>query len=117
MPLDWSDCPEASGPVSEPRPPAATDGLGRFPESAGPVSELPGVDYGSPGYARIGQAPALLDPATRDRERAAAERQHAIRQAAERAALAAGMSALQAGQAAGEMIDRAREAADTAAMR
>jgi hypothetical protein len=117
MPMDYDQCPEFAGPVSEPRPPATTDGLQRFPEAAGPMSELPGIDYGSPGFARIGRIDPPLSPEVRDRERAQAERQWAIRQAAERAAMAAGMNALQAGQAAGEMIDRAREAADRAVQR
>jgi hypothetical protein len=112
--MDYDQQPEFSGPVTEPRPPATTDGLERFPEAGGPMPEIPGIDYGSPGYARIGQVPPLMDPEMRDRERALAERQYLIREAAERAAMAAGMSALQAGQAAGEMIDRARAAADKA---
>jgi hypothetical protein len=112
--MDYTDCPEFAGPVTEPRPPATTDGLERFPEAGGPMSEIPGVDYGSPGYARIGQVPALMDPEMRDRERAFAERQAIIRERAEAAALQAGLSALNAAAAASKVVTEARAAADRA---
>jgi hypothetical protein len=114
MPQDWSAQPEAAGPVTERRPVLAGDGWDAWPEAAGPMSEVPGQDYGSPGQIRIGPIPALMSPEQTARERAMAERQAIIREAAERAAIQAGMSALQAGQAAGELIDRAKAAADKA---
>jgi hypothetical protein len=81
------------------------------------MSETPGVDYGSPGYARIGRIDPPLSPEVRDRERAEADRRWQVRLAAERAALAAGMSALQAAEAADKLIAQARETADRAVIR
>jgi hypothetical protein len=116
MPMDYTQCPEFSGPITHQPPPNGT-GWERFPEAAGPMCEVRGQDYGTPGMPTIGAIPHLLSPEQRDRERAHAERQYAIREAAERAALAAGLSALEAADAAAKMMDEAREAADKAARR
>jgi hypothetical protein len=117
MPQDWSTQPEAAGPVSERRPRAFNDGLERFPEAAGPQSETPGVDYGSPGQIRIGRIEPQLDRATVDRERAEADRRYYLREQVERAALQAGLTALQAAEAAQRITTEAREAADRAVNR
>jgi hypothetical protein len=81
------------------------------------MSETPGIDYGAPGQIRIGRIEPQLDPAVRDRERAEAARRWELRQQVERAALAAGLTALEAGEAATRLQKEAAEAADKAVKR
>jgi hypothetical protein len=95
--MDWMDQPEASGPQTE-----------------GAVN---GVKYGDPGYPSIGRPPLQLTPEQRDRERNADARRHEARLRVERAALAAGLSALESAAAADRIIREAGEIADRAALR
>jgi hypothetical protein len=91
MAHDYTQCPEFLGPAT-----AVTFGSTglRWPEETGPFSEVPGDDYGSPGRPRIGAIPPLLDPATRDRERAECERRNLLRQQVQAAALSAAKNAM-----------------------
>jgi hypothetical protein len=88
---DWWEVPEAMGPQSE-----------------GAVNN---VQYGDPGYPTIGQPPRIMSVEQRDREWAEDERRYQVRVAAERAAIAAGQSALEAAATASKLI---REASDVA---
>jgi hypothetical protein len=117
MAQDWSAQPEAAGPVTERRPIPAGDGFDAWPEAAGPSSEVPGTDYGSPGQIRIGRIEPQLDRATIDRERAEAARRYDLQQQVERAAVAAGMNALAAAEAARKITTEAAEAAGKAVKR
>lgn len=83
------------------------------PEAAGPQSEgtLNNVQYGDPGYPSIGAIPPVMSAEQRDRERAEDERRWQVRQAAERAAIAAGQSALEAASTADRLIREAQETA------
>jgi hypothetical protein len=95
--MSWEDCPEASGPQTE-----------------GAVN---GVQYGDPGQISIGRPPLQLTPEQRDRERAAAAVLYERRQRVERAAMAAGMSALESAAAADRLQAEAASIADRAALR
>lgn len=91
MAYDWTTQPEAAGPATEYLPPADS----RYPEAAGP-SPVSGTraDADAAAFARIGPIPHLLDTATRNRERAAAERRGALLQQVEQAALTAARDSL-----------------------
>jgi hypothetical protein len=92
---DWNEVPEAVGPQSE--------------------GVLNNVQYGDPGYPSIGTIPPLMSPGMRDRERALAAEQYERRLVVERAALAAGVTALEAAATADRILREARETADKAA--
>jgi hypothetical protein len=89
--LSWEECPEASGPSTE--------------------GAINGIQYGDHGYPSIGQAPRIMSIEQRDREWAEDERKYQVRLAAERAALAAGQSALEAAATASKMLREAGEIA------
>jgi hypothetical protein len=95
--MDWMDQPEASGPQTE--------------------GELFGATYGSPGMPSIGAPPLQLTPEQRDRERNAAAAAFERRMRVERAAMAAGLSALESAAAADRLQAEAGEIADRAALR
>jgi hypothetical protein len=86
----------------------------RWPEDLGPFSEIPGQDYGSPGMPRIGAIEPLLDPATRDRERADCERRAVLRQQVEQAALAAARDAMTAHTLSAQVFEGVSEAVEKA---
>jgi hypothetical protein len=114
MPMDWQDQPEASGPVTELPPRAYGDGLDRFPEASGPMDDRQDLNT---RYVTIGRIENQLDQATIDRERAEADRRFYLQQQVERAALAAGLNALQAAEAATRLQQEAAQAADKAVNR
>jgi hypothetical protein len=89
--MDIDDCPEASGPSSE--------------------GTLFNAKYGDPGYPSIGAPPRIMSAEQRDRERDADARRYEVRVAAERAAIAAGQSALEAASTADRLIREAGEIA------
>ncbi len=88
------------------------------PEFAGPQSEgeLFGQTYGSPGMPTIGQAPRIMSVEQRDKERDEASRRYEARLRVERAALAAGASALEAASASDRVLREAAEVAAKAAV-
>ncbi len=86
---DWDEQPEAMGPQSE--------------------GTLFGAKYGDPGYPTIGRPPRQMSIEQMEKERDAAARAWERRQQIERAAIAAGVDALQAA----DRIER--EAAEIAA--
>jgi len=88
---DWWEQPEASGPMSE--------------------SDMNQAQYGQPGFPTIGAIPPIMSPAQRDKERDADYRRYEVRLAAERAALQAGQSALEAAATADKLIREAQETA------
>ena len=88
---DWMDCPEAAGPQSE--------------------GTLFNAKYGDPGMPRIGAIPRIMSIEQMERERDADARRYEVRLAAERAALAAGQSALEAASTADRLIREAHETA------
>ena len=88
---DWSEMPESSGPSSE--------------------GTLFGQTYGSPGMPTIGRIEPPISPEMRDREREQAARAYEVRLAAERAALQAGMTAMEAAAAADRLLREADSAA------
>jgi hypothetical protein len=92
---DWYECPEASGPQTE--------------------GAINNISYGDPGYPSIGRPPLQLTPEQRDRERNAAAVLYERRQRVERAALAAGLSALESAAAADRLQAEAASIADKAA--
>jgi hypothetical protein len=92
---DWYECPEASGPQTE--------------------GAINNVQYGDPGYPSIGRPPLQLTPEQMEKERAADARRHEARCRVERAALAAGLSALESAAAADRLQAEAGEIADKAA--
>jgi hypothetical protein len=88
---DWHEMPEAMGPQSE--------------------GAINNVAYGDPGYPSIGQAPRIMSVEQMNRERDDASRRYEVRLAAERAALQAGQSALEAAATADRLIREAQETA------
>jgi hypothetical protein len=114
MPMNWEDQPEAAGPMTEYPPRAYGDALDRFPEASGPADDR---QDRTTRYVRIGAIPHQLDAATIDRERAEADRQFYLRQHVERAAMQAGLNALQAAEAAQRITTEAAAAADKAVKR
>jgi len=88
---DWWEQPEASGPSSE--------------------SDMNSAQYGQPGFPSIGAIPPIMSPEQRDKERDADSRRYEVRLAAERAALQAGQSALEAAATADRLIREAQETA------
>jgi len=88
---DWTEQPEAMGPQSE--------------------GAINNVKYGDPGYPTIGQPPRQMSVEQRDKERDADYRRYEVRLAAERAALQAGQSALEAAATADRLIREAQETA------
>ncbi len=113
---DWMDCPEASGPMSENTP-------GGLDTQA--LSEhryrLPQLDQAALAQGlyvpRRGPDPYRPTPEQTARERDLAARKFEIREAAERAAIAAGQSALEAATTASRIIREAAETADRVANR
>jgi hypothetical protein len=113
--MSWESQPEASGPVTEPAASygAALDYQGLAQHSV----RLPQLDPAAPpgSMVPLSRTTALLPPELRDRERDAAARLYERREAIERAAIAAGMSALEAAAAAGRIAAEAAETARKAA--
>jgi hypothetical protein len=93
-PFDWTRCPEAAGPLTEPR---AAGGPALDVQAIAQHSvRLPQLDpSAAPGeYVPVSRAEPLLDPATRDRERDECERRNLLRQQVQDAALAAAKNAM-----------------------
>jgi len=117
MPQDWTECPEAAGPVTE----AAATGYGPsidYQALAQHSVRLPQLDQSELQHGRYvplsGAIPYALPPEIRDRERDAAARTFERRQLIERAAIAAGQAALEAGATADSLMQQAAAAADKA---
>lgn len=113
---DWSEQPEASGPMSE----REAGGLDVQAIAQGRV-RLPQLDPAALAQGDFvplhGFDPYRPTPEQTARERDAAARKFEIREAAERAAIAAGQSALEAASTADKMLREARETADRVASR
>jgi len=109
--MSWEDCPEAAGPMSE----NAAGGLDvqALAQHSVRLPQLDQAELAAGRYVPLrGPDPYRMSPEQVNRERAEADRRWEIRQAAERAAIAAGQSALEAASTADRML---REAAETAA--
>lgn len=94
---DWDECPEAMGPQSE--------------------GAINNVQYGDPGQVRIGPIPRQMPQDMMERERAAEEHRFEVRQRVERAAIAAGATALESGATADRILREAADAAQKASLR
>jgi len=113
---DWQDCPEAAGPVTEAAASGATLDVQALQQHSVRLPQLDQEALRHGEYVPIrGPDPYRMSPEQVARERAEADRKYQVREAAERAAIAAGQSALKAAATADRIIREARETADKAA--
>lgn len=111
--LSWEDAPESAGPVSEA---AAGGGAALDVQALAQHSvRLPQLDQEALRHGEYvplrGEDPYRPSPEQVARERAEASRRYEVREAAERAAIAAGQSALEAAATADKLIREAQETA------
>ena len=112
--MGWQDCPEAAGPDERERRWRA-----RRPGAGAAQLRLPQLDQQALAQGLYvparGFDPYRMSPEMVERERAEADAaKFERRQVAERAAFAAGMSALEAGATASRLLAEAAEIADKA---
>jgi hypothetical protein len=112
MSVNREDPPELRGPITERRPPAGS----HFPEAAGPSDDLQDTTARTVTYTS-GRTVYDRSWAEIEKEREADARRYELRLAVERAAIQAGLTAIQAAEAADKLQREAREAADRAVKR